>query len=199
VARRTRETIVVCEAAGFDVVLVETVGVGQSEVMVAQMVDFFMVLVLAGGGDELQGIKRGILELADLVAVTKADGDNVERAERARHQYQQALALIPPLHPEWTPRVVTCSAQTGDGLAALWDCVREHSHALRETGAWESQRQEQRVGWMWQSVEAGLQVALHADAVVGEALVDLEADVRAGRVAPDVAASRLLSAFLRHR
>jgi LAO/AO transport system kinase len=196
VARRTRETIVVCEAAGFDIVIVETVGVGQSEVMVAQMVDVFVVLVLAGGGDELQGIKRGILELADLVAVTKADGDNVERAERTRHQYKRALDLIPPRDPAWTPRVLTCSAITGDGIDALWSAVADHRDALQTSGSWDRQRQDQRVRWMWQALETALSDALHADPEVAKRLRDLENQVRAGSLAPDRAAAQLLRAFL---
>jgi LAO/AO transport system kinase len=196
VARRTRETIVVVEAAGHDVVLVETVGVGQSEVMVANMVDFFLVLTLAGGGDELQGIKRGILELADLLVVTKADGDNLPAAERARAEYRGALALMPPRSPEWTPRVELCSALTGEGLDRLWAAVQEHRAALRATGAWDRRRGEQRVHWLWQSIRDGLEEALAGHEGVKARLGELEAAVRDGRATPDAAAAEVLAVFL---
>jgi len=195
VARRTRETIVLVEAAGYDVVLVETVGVGQSETMVAQMVDSFLVLVLAGGGDELQGIKRGILELADGVVVTKADGDNVTAAERARASYRQALSLVPPRLAAWTPQVATCSAVTGDGLVELWALAAEHRAALEQSGDWERQRAEQRVGWMHAALEAGLRARFEADAGVAAARDALEASVRDGSVSPDAAAAKLLATF----
>lgn len=196
VARRTRETIVVVEAAGYDVVLVETVGVGQSEVMVANMVDFFLVLTLAGGGDELQGIKRGILELADLLVVTKADGDNVAAARRARAEYASALALMQPRSPEWTPRVELCSAVSGEGLEALWNAVEEHRAALRATGAWDRRRGEQRVHWLWQSLRDGLEEALAGHAGATARLSALESAVRSGRVTPDAAAAQVLAVFL---
>jgi len=196
VARRTRETIVVVEAAGYDVVLVETVGVGQSEVMVANMVDFFLVLTLAGGGDELQGIKRGIFELADLLVVTKADGENVEAARRARAEYASALALMPPRSPEWRPRVELCSAVSGEGLDGLWSAVEEHRAALRATGAWERRRGEQRVHWLWQSIRDGLEEALEGHEGVKVRLRELEAAVRDGTIAPEAAAVEVLAMFL---
>lgn len=199
VARRTRETIVVVEAAGYDVVLVETVGVGQSEVMVANMVDFFLVLTLAGGGDELQGIKRGILELADLLVVTKADGANAAPAERSRAEYARALALMPPRSPAWRPRVGVCSALEGHGLDALWSAVVEHREALRECGDWEARRGEQRVHWLWQSIRDGLQEALAADEAAGRRLGALQTRVRRGEVTPDAAASEVLAAFMGSR
>ncbi|MEM7159841.1 MAG: methylmalonyl Co-A mutase-associated GTPase MeaB [Myxococcota bacterium] len=199
VARRTRETITLVEAAGYDVVLVETVGVGQSEVMVADMVDFFLVLTLAGGGDELQGIKRGILELADLLVVTKADGDNVQAARRAAVEYGGSLDLMPPRSPAWRARVQTCSAQTGDGLDALWDAVLEHRDALREAGVWDSRRGEQRVRWLWRAIEEGLQDALAADADAQQVLGSVRAPVRAGDLAPEAAAQRVLEALFSDR
>jgi len=197
VARRTRETIVLVEAAGYDVVLVETVGVGQSEVMVANMVDFFLVLTLAGGGDELQGIKRGILELADLLVVTKADGDNLGAAARARAEYARALALMSPRSPAWRPHVLTCSAQEGTGLEPLWAAVLEHREALQASGEWERRRGQQRVHWLWQAIRDGLQEALAADEAAGRRLTSLEAEVREGTTAPEVAAAKVLGAFLR--
>ena len=196
VARHTRETIAVVEAAGYDVVLVETVGVGQSEVMVAHMVDTFLVLALAGGGDELQGIKRGILELCDVLAITKSDGANVAAAKNARAEYTRALGLVPPRDAAWSPRVLTCSAVTGEGLPELWAAVQAHRAALQASGAWEARRAEQRVGWMWQAVEASLLDRLRADPGIDAGLAAIQADVRAGTLSPDRAAERLLAAFL---
>ncbi len=131
VARATRESILLCEAAGFDVVLVETVGVGQSETTVSEMVDIFVVLMLAGAGDELQGIKRGVLEIADLITVNKADGDNVKRARMAAADYRRAIHLMTPASPNWTPPVMTCSALTNEGLPQIWDTIVEHRHRIR--------------------------------------------------------------------
>ena len=196
VARRTREAIVVVEAAGYDVVLVETVGVGQSEVMVANMVDFFLVLTLAGGGDELQGIKRGILELADLLVVTKADGDNRVAAQQARTEFARALSLLPPRSPSWTPRVQACSALEGDGLEALWAAVLEHRAALQASSEWERRRGEQRVHWLWQAIDDGLREALRGHADAQGVLSGLEPEVREGTTTPEAAASRVLGRLL---
>lgn len=195
VARHTRETIAVVEAAGYDVVLVETVGVGQSEVMVAHMVDTFVVLALAGGGDELQGIKRGILELCDVLVITKADGDNVAAALRAGAEYTRALHLVPPRDSAWRPRVLMSSALTGDGLPELWAAALAHREALVAAGIWEERRAEQRVHWMWQALESALTDRLRADPAVASALAGVQADVRAGRLSPDRGAERLLAAF----
>lgn len=199
VARRTRETIAVCEAAGFDVVLVETVGVGQSEVMVEGMVDAFVVLVLPGGGDELQGLKRGILELADLVVVTKADGADAKKALRTREQYASALRLMPPRGPGWGPRTAVCSAQEGTGIDEIWNALLEHRAALQAAGHFEVRRREQNVAWMWHAVEDALSVALHEDPRVKQTLARLEPAVRDGQLAPDVAAAELLAAFRHDR
>jgi LAO/AO transport system kinase len=196
VARRTRETMTVCEAAGYDVVLVETVGVGQSEVMVSGMVDMFVVLVLPGSGDELQGIKRGILELADLLVVTKADGDRVEAARRTRQQHANALHLIPPKVPVWTPQTMTCSAVTGDDVAEVWSAAQRYRDALTTAGLWQDRRREQRVRWMWRALEDGVRDAVHGDAQVRAMLQALEPEVRAGVRTPDEAAALLLRAFL---
>lgn len=197
VARRTRETIVVCEAAGYDVVLVETVGVGQSEVMVADMVDFFLVLTLAGGGDELQGIKRGILELADLLAITKADGDNVDAARRARQAYAQALSLFPPRFDAWTPPVTTCSAMTGEGVPELWEAVTQHRAAMDAAGRFEMTRREQNLRWMWRTVEEALVDSFRADAGVKAVFDELRGAVLEGRVPPEQAAERMMAAYRR--
>lgn len=197
VARHSRETLLLCEAAGFDVVLVETVGVGQSEVMVAQLVDCFLVLMLAGAGDELQGIKRGILELTDVLAITKADGDNLEPARRARAEYAMAMHLMRPKHAGWTVPVLTCSAQTGEGIAGLWEAIVRHRLALEAGPAWRTQREAQRVYWLWQAIEGELRRRFVADPAVEARRPAIEAAVRAGALAPDHAAAELLAAFAR--
>jgi len=192
VARHTRETVLLCEAAGYEVVLVETVGVGQSEVMVAQLVDCFVVLMLAGAGDELQGIKRGILELVDILAITKADGDGAEAARRARSEYAMALHLMRPRHPAWTVPVLTCSAYTQDGIAALWTAVTEHRATLERAGAFAASRAQQQVYWMWRAIETGLLDRFMHEPAVAARSGALEAEVRAGSVSPDHAAATLL-------
>lgn len=195
VARHTRETVLLCEAAGFNVILVETVGVGQSEVMVAHLVDCFLVLMLAGAGDELQGIKRGILELADILAITKADGDNLAAAARARSEYALAMRLIRPKHAGWTVPVVTTSAATGAGIDALWSTVERHRLALQSGSAWQAQREQQHVYWLWRAIEAELVRRFAADPEVRRRRPALEAEVRAGALSPDHAAAALLAAF----
>lgn len=195
VARRTREVILLCEAAGYGVVFVETVGVGQSETMVAGMVDFFLVLMLAGAGDELQGIKRGILEMADMVAINKADGDNVQAAKRARVEYARALHLMPRRSPNWTVPVVTCSGISGAGLGELWAAIEGYREAMTASGEWGEIRAEQRVQAMWRAIEWGLLGVFRGDRAVRGRVVELEQAVRAGAVAPDHAAAELLEVF----
>jgi LAO/AO transport system kinase len=195
VTRTTRETVLVCEAAGFDVVLVETVGVGQSETIVADMVDFFLVLMLAGAGDELQGIKKGVLELADLIAVNKADGDNVNRAKTAAADYRMAMHLTEPISPSWTPPVLTCSALTDEGLDEIWAQIETHRAKLGATGELEAKRQAQELRWMWRMVEDRVLGALRDDRRVASLVPGLEAEVRAGRLTASHAAEQILSAF----
>ena len=195
VTRRTREAMHICEAAGFDVVLVETVGVGQSEVAVSEMVDFFLVLAIAGAGDELQGIKRGILELADMIAVNKADGNNKSRATRAASEYAGAMHLITPAGASWVPPVVTCSALKGTGLDDLWHSILEHRERLTASGELAAKRRGQMLRWMWTLVEDRLVTSLRSDRAVASAIVPLEADVLAGRLTPSIAADRILRAF----
>ena len=142
VTRVTRETIVLCEAAGFDVILVETVGVGQSEIMVSQMVDFFLALMLPGAGDELQGIKKGILEIADMIAVNKADGEMKNAANRAVMEYQHALDILNPKSANWKPRSLSCSAFTGDGLAAIWETICDYKRLLKDAGEWQGKKKK---------------------------------------------------------
>lgn len=197
VARATRESIVVVEAAGYDVVLVETVGVGQSETVVAGMVDFFLVLMLPGAGDELQGIKKGILELADLVAVNKADGDNINRAREAAANYANALHLLTPTTPHWHPPVVTCSARNSDGLDTVWQQIEQHRDALLAAGEWHTRRQAQQLTWMWSMVDDRLGELLRANSQVASLVPGVERDVRAGRITPTIACARLLETFLR--
>ncbi len=192
VTRKTRETILVCEAAGFDVVLVETVGVGQSETIVANMVDFFLVLMIAGAGDELQGIKRGIMEVADMLAINKADGDNLARATRAQASYQSALRLMRP-HSE--PPVVTCSALEKTGLEELWALAVDRRKRLEADGAFQQRRQEQQVRWMWDMVDDGLRRALRGDKELRALLDQLEKGVAAGTAAPSAAATQILRQF----
>jgi LAO/AO transport system kinase len=196
VARKTREAILVCEAAGYDVVLVETVGVGQSETAVAEMVDFFLLLKLAGAGDELQGIKRGILELADLIAINKADGDNLAAAELARSEFERALGILRPADEDgWTPKVVTSSGQSGDGLDEIWEIISEHHELLSGNGELERRRRRQLLGWMWSLVDEGLRVAVREHSEVATTLADVEQDVLEGRTTPSAAAGKILEAF----
>jgi LAO/AO transport system kinase len=197
VARKTHEAMALCEAAGFDVILVETVGVGQSETVVEGMVDFFLVLMLAGAGDELQGIKRGILELADLLAINKCDGANVQAAQSARLEYEGALRLLRPKSTSWQPSAVCLSAKDGTGLAELWALIEEHQRRLGESGELATRRAEQLRRWMWELVEEGLLRALRKHSEVERLSQELEGEVSAGRLRPELAAARLLETFLK--
>ena len=195
VAHRTREALLLCEAAGHDVVLVETVGIGQSEVAVRSMVDFFAVLLQPGAGDELQGIKKGALELADALVVNKADGDQAALAERTRNEHEQALQLLRPLSAAWRPRVLTASARTGQGMDAFWETVEAHRTALTESGDFEARRRQQAREWMWNLVREGLERAFQEHPAVAERIAALEADVEAQRTTPAAAARELLGRF----
>jgi LAO/AO transport system kinase len=196
VGRKTRETILVCEAAGFDVILVETVGVGQSETLVAEIVDSYLVLVLAGAGDELQGIKRGVLELADIVAVNKADGNNVTAADAARVQYEQVFHLFrPPDNGHWNPRVLTCSALTGDGLDEVWKVFEEHRTTLERHDLLDKRRSRQRIQWMWSMVDEALMEAVRTHPDVASQIGALESDVFQGTITASAAAEKILEAF----
>ncbi|ARA92212.1 methylmalonyl Co-A mutase-associated GTPase MeaB [Rhodothermaceae bacterium RA] len=195
VARSTRETMLLCEAAGFDVIFVETVGVGQSETTVASMVDFFLLLVLAGAGDELQGIKRGIMEMADAIAVNKADGPNRAAALEARRAYQSALRLFPPAESGWSPQVLTCSALTGEGIPEVWATIEAYRAQTQASGFFARKRREQVRLWMHQVIEERLRAHFFSHPAVRDALPTVEADVMAGRLAPTAAAERLLAAY----
>jgi LAO/AO transport system kinase len=193
VARKTRETMILCEAAGFDVIIVETVGVGQSETTVASMVDFFLVLMIAGAGDELQGIKKGILELADAVAVNKADGNNIERAEFARKQYETALHFLAPSSPNWTPPVLTCSALEMIDIDVIWENVLKHHRTFMRTGELKANRKKQAVDWMWSLVKEGLKERFYQNPEVERILPETIKEVENGTIASTVAASQLLN------
>jgi len=193
VARRTREALLVCEAAGYDVVLVETVGVGQSEVAVASMVDFFLVLMLAGAGDELQGIKKGILELADALAINKADGDNVAHATQAAAQYRSALNLFRHTSGRWDPPVVTVSALLGQGMDEVWRIIQEHRAKLDASGELQARRSEQQQRWLWDMIDDGLKAHFLGRRDVQKLLPELEAAVASAKLTPTEAARRLLA------
>ncbi|HYR95296.1 MAG TPA: methylmalonyl Co-A mutase-associated GTPase MeaB [Candidatus Binatus sp.] len=193
VTRRTREALLVCEAAGYDVVLVETVGVGQSEFAVASMVDFFLVLMLAGAGDELQGIKKGIVELADALAINKADGENVRPAEQAAAQYRAALNLFRHASPTWDPPVVTVSALEARGMDAVWSIVEGHGRKLGPTGEIARKRREQQQSWFWSMIDEGLKGHFLARDDVKQLLPEMEAAVASARLTPTEAARRLLA------
>lgn len=196
VARRTREALLVCEAAGFDLIIVETVGVGQSETAVAEMVDLFLLLLLPGGGDDLQGIKRGIMELADLLVINKADGDFKAAAERSAADVANALGLMQPLHKAWRPEVLRCSALKGTGIPEIWDRAQAFAEALGKSGELKARRRAQAKAWLWHELSDSLMDALKAHAGVAARLGELEAKVGAGKMAPATAARVLLAAFL---
>jgi LAO/AO transport system kinase len=193
VTRRTRETMALVEAAGFDVVIVETVGVGQSEVAVADMVDFFLVLLLAGGGDDLQGIKKGIIELADMIAINKADGDNIKRAESAVADYKNALHIFTPHGASWFPPVLTISGRENRGLTDLWDKVLEHRKTMTATGAFETRRKAQAVSWMRDMLEDRLMAALKGNPTVAAELPRIEGAVRNGTLLPTLAVEEIMA------
>jgi len=195
VAAKTRESMLVCEAAGYDIVLVETIGTGQSETMVADMTDCFLVLMLPGAGDEMQGLKKGVVELADLIAVNKADGDNVKRAKAAAAEYRAALHILTPRSPSWSPPVLTFSALTGDGIAKLWDTVLDHRQRLTKTGELAARRREQQVKWMWAMLEDRLFARLRSDPAIKARLPRIEAAVAAGRMTPAVAVDEIAAAM----
>lgn len=195
VAAKTRETMLLCEAAGYDVILVETVGIGQSETTVAGMTDFFLVLMLPGAGDELQGIKKGVVELADMIAVNKADGDNIKRAKQAAAEYQAALHILKPATEHWSPPVVTYSALTGDGLSMIWQTVCDYRDKMSASGELMAKRKQQQVTWMWSMLEERLFAKLHADPELKKRLPQLEKAVAAGKLSPMLAMEEIANAM----
>jgi LAO/AO transport system kinase len=191
VAAKTRETMLLCEAAGFDVVIVETVGVGQSETTVADMTDFFLALMIAGAGDELQGIKKGVIELADMIAVNKTDGDNVQRAKAAAAEYRAALNILVPRSPNWSPPVLAYSALTGQGIEDLWSKVLAYRDKMTAAGELATRRREQQVKWMWSMLEERLTARLRSDAAIRAKLRTAEMAVAAGKLAPTLAVEQI--------
>jgi LAO/AO transport system kinase len=191
VAAKTRETMLLCEAAGYDVIVVETVGVGQSETAVADMTDFFLLLMVAGAGDELQGLKKGVVELADMIAVNKADGDNVARARAAASEFRGALNILTPRSATWQPPVMTYSALTGNGIRDLWGKVLAHRDALAARGELAERRRHQQVKWMWTLLEERLTAKLRSDPAVRAKLKSAEAAVADGTLAPTLAADEI--------
>ena len=194
VAKATREAVVLLEAAGFDVILIETVGVGQSEVAVANMVDTFVLLTLARSGDQLQGIKKGVLELADVVVVNKADGDHLREARSAARELSSAIRLIYPRKTLWRPPVLTMSAVEGTGLTEMWDTVERHRQVLTDAGEFEARRRAQQVDWTWQMVRDTVLDQVLSNPAVREIRADVERQVRAGELTPALAAQQILSA-----
>jgi LAO/AO transport system kinase len=195
VAAKTRETMLLCEAAGFDVVLVETVGIGQSETAVSDMTDFFLALMLPGAGDELQGIKKGVVELADMIAVNKADGDNIVRARAAAVEYRAALHVLTTRSPNWLPPVMTYSGLTGDGVEQLWATVVDHRSRLTKSGELDARRREQQVKWMWTMFDDRLRETIRADRALSTRLPEIEKAVVAGTLSPALAVDEISRAL----
>ena len=192
VARKTRETMLACEAAGFDVIIIETVGVGQSETTVSSMVDFFLVLMIAGAGDELQGIKKGVLEVADAIVINKADGDNKHRAELARREYETALHLLTPGSRDWNPPVLTCSALKHSGLEEIWEIIGQHRSVMLTNGEHEQRRRKQALDWMYFLLDEGLKNWFYTNPEIEHKLPGLIKDITDQKISPTAAASQLL-------
>lgn len=195
VARATRAAMIVCEAAGYDLILIETVGAGQNEVTVSEMTDFFLVLMLPGAGDELQGIKKGILELADMLVVNKADGDNERRAKQAKIAYRNALHIMRHTSPNWEPPVLTCSALNNEGLDKVWEKLREHKERLTETGEIPEKRRRQRVRWLWATLENRLMDSFRVDPEIMAMISETEEKVADGHLTVSLAVDQLIAAY----
>jgi LAO/AO transport system kinase len=195
VAQKTRESMFLCEAAGYEVVFIETVGVGQSETAVNDMVDFFLLLMLAGAGDELQGIKKGIMEMADTVVITKADGENKKKAERARIEYQNALHLFPPNPMGWYPRVTTCSAIHQSGIREIWDTIEEHHRVSLDRGFFNEKRENQNIAWMHHLIMEILTQRFYRKDLIHSLIPEIEKQVASGRILAIKAARDLLRAY----
>lgn len=195
VARKTRETIILCEAAGFNTIFVETVGVGQSETAVHSMVDFFLLMILAGAGDELQGMKRGIMEMADVVVITKADGDNEPHAKRAMTEYQNALHLYPPAQSGWTPKVLTCSAKNGTGIDRVWETIEKYCRVTGDNNFLEQKRKNQALYWMSETISEKLRDDFYKHPEITEKLKKYKALVLSDKISSFVAARQLLDEY----
>ncbi len=198
VGRKTRETMLACEAAGFDVIIIETVGVGQSETTVASMVDFFLVLMIAGGGDELQGIKKGVLEVADAIVINKADGDNIIRAKTSRKEYETALHMLMPNSPNWNPPVLTCSALKHTGIDKIWETILDHRTKLSESGELAAKRQEQAVDWLHFLLEEGVKQWFYTNPQIKAGLQQFIGEITQQKISPTAAADNLLG-FLNNK
>jgi LAO/AO transport system kinase len=195
VARKTRETIILCETAGFDTIFVETVGVGQSETAVHSMVDFFLLVMLAGAGDELQGIKRGIMEMADAIVINKADGNNIQKARRAQAEFANALHLFPPSPSGWVPKVLTCSSLYSKGISEIWDMVQEYAKYAATTGFLKEKRLEQSRYWMYETIRDGIYRQIFNDPDMKKELEKYEKAISKGRITSFMAASAILKKF----
>jgi LAO/AO transport system kinase len=195
VARKTRETIILCEAAGFDTIFIETVGVGQSETAVHSMVDFFLLLILAGAGDELQGIKRGIMEMADAIVITKADGSNMDKAIKARNEFRNALFLFPPSKSGWIPNILTCSAFNLSGIDAIWDTINEYCTLTKNNLYFQKKRKEQARYWMYQAIDEFLRNHFYDHSDIKEKLPEIEKEVLERNLNPFIAAKKLLEGY----
>ncbi len=198
VAKNTRESILLCEAAGFNTIIIETVGVGQSEVTVDSMVDFFLLLLLAGAGDEIQGMKRGIMEMADAVAITKADGENIVRAEQAKREYGNAIHLYPPKESGWVPEVTTCSSLKNKGINEIWETIIKHRNLIEQSGELEKKRHLQAKKWMHEAILYGLKENFYSNEQIKSALLKLEEQVTQGKKSPFAAAQELLTTYFKN-
>jgi LAO/AO transport system kinase len=199
VARKTKESIILCEAAGFDVIFVETVGVGQSEVAVHSMVDFFLLLMLAGAGDELQGIKRGIMEMADAIFINKADGDNKQKAIQAQTEYKNALHLFPPAESGWVPQVGTCSAQTRDGISNVWETIKQYEVLTKSNGYFSTKRQQQKKLIMFETINELFKSDFYHNTSMKKALETMENELLDDKISSYVAAQKLMEIYFRER
>jgi LAO/AO transport system kinase len=199
VTYKTRETMLLCEAAGFEVIIIETVGVGQSETYVHGMVDFFLLLMLAGAGDELQGIKKGIMEMADLIAITKADLGNEHQANLAKNEYESALHTFPPNGTGWFPQVVTCSATEKVGISEIWEMVEKHREMLRNNGKFVENRQNQNLVWMHDFIKQSLEQNFYTNHNVSSTIKDIQNAVSEGKKLPIQAGLELLSIFYNNK
>ncbi len=195
VARKTRETVILCEAAGFDTIFIETVGVGQSETSVHSMVDFFLLLMLAGAGDELQGIKRGIMEMADAIAITKADGSNLEKSRLAKRQYENALHLFPPAKSGWVPKVLTCSALNDKGIDEVWATIHQYVNFAKQNGFFQEKRNNQAKYWMYETINQIIKDNFYSKKDVKKRLPDFEKSVLSGEMSSFYAARKLVDIY----
>ncbi|MCF8361238.1 MAG: methylmalonyl Co-A mutase-associated GTPase MeaB [Prolixibacteraceae bacterium] len=195
VARKTRETVVLCEAAGFDTIFIETVGVGQSETAVQSMVDFFLLIQIAGAGDELQGIKRGIMEMSDGIVINKADGSNIEKAELARSQFRNALHLFPPSPSGWTPKVLTCSALHNNGIKETWKMITEYVSFVQKNNYFDSRRNQQSKYWMYETINETLKNSFYNHEEIKAQLANFESDVLNNKMSSFIAAKKLLDIY----